>query len=73
MSKELSVSLFEHFSALPDPRGDRTKCHLLLDIIGLSICVVICGADGWEAIEEYGDSKYGAIQLDEDVLARMKG
>jgi predicted transposase YbfD/YdcC len=57
MSELISVSLFEHFSPLPDPRIDRTKRHVLLDIIGLSICAVICGADGWEAIEEYGDSK----------------
>lgn len=58
MSDQISVSLFEHFSSLPDPRVDRTKRHVLLDIIGLSICAVICGADGWEALEEYGDSKY---------------
>ncbi|MCP4402505.1 MAG: transposase family protein [bacterium] len=57
MSTPISVNLFQHFSPLPDPRVDRTKRHLLLDIIGLSICAVICGADGWEAIEEYGHSK----------------
>ena len=62
MSELISVSLFEHFSPLPDPRIDRTKRHVLLDIIGLSICAVICGADGWEAIEEYGDSKYEWLQ-----------
>lgn len=58
MSEVISVSLFEHFSPLPDPRVDRTKRHVLLDIIGLSICAVICGADGWEAIEEYGNTQY---------------
>jgi predicted transposase YbfD/YdcC len=57
MSEVISVSLFEHFSTLPDPRVDRTKRHMLLDILGLSMCAVICGADGWEAIEEFGHSK----------------
>ncbi len=57
MSTIISVNLFDHFSTLPDPRVDRTKRHLLIDIIGLSICGVICGADGWEAIEEYGNTK----------------
>jgi predicted transposase YbfD/YdcC len=52
-----SVRLFDHFSDLSDPRIDRTKRHSLLDIIGLSICAVICGADGWTAIEEYGHAK----------------
>jgi hypothetical protein len=44
MSAQISVRLFEHFSSLPDPRIDRTKRHMLLDIIGLSICPRICGA-----------------------------
>jgi hypothetical protein len=54
----VSVRLFDHFSNLPDPRIDRTKRHPLLDIIGLSICAVICGTDGWTAIEEYGHAKH---------------
>jgi predicted transposase YbfD/YdcC len=50
-------NLFTHFSSLSDPRVERTKRHLLVDIIGLSICAVICGADEWTAIEEFGQSK----------------
>jgi predicted transposase YbfD/YdcC len=42
---------------LPDPRIDRTKRHKLIDVVGVSICAVICGADGWAAIEEYGQAK----------------
>jgi predicted transposase YbfD/YdcC len=51
------VSIFEHFAELTDPRIDRRKDHKLLDIVGLSICGVICGADGWTEIEEFGKSK----------------
>lgn len=51
------ASLMEHFSSLKDPRIDRTKRHLLMDIIVIAICAVICGADGWEDIEEYGKTK----------------
>jgi predicted transposase YbfD/YdcC len=57
MSTTISVNLLDHFSKLPDPRVDRTKRHKLLDLIGLAICAVICGAEGWEAIEEYGKTK----------------
>jgi predicted transposase YbfD/YdcC len=57
MSTPLSVNLWHHFSNIEDPRVDRTKRHMLLDIIGLSICAVICGAEGWEGIEEYGTTK----------------
>ncbi len=52
-----SSSIFAHFSSLSDPRIDRTKDHLLLDIIGIAICAVICGADTWIDIENYGKSK----------------
>jgi predicted transposase YbfD/YdcC len=51
------VSLFDHFAALTDPRIERKKEHTLLDIVGLSICGVICGADGWTDIEEFGHAK----------------
>lgn len=57
-----SVSLFTHFADLPDPRIDRTKRHKLIDIVGIPICAVICGADGWAAIEEYGQAKEGWLR-----------
>ena len=52
-----SVSLFTHFADLPDPRINRTKRHKLIDVVGITICAVVCGADGWAAIEEYGQAK----------------
>ena len=51
------VSISEHFSDIEDSRVDRTKQHLLLDIIVIAICAVICGADGWVAVEEFGKAK----------------
>jgi len=56
MSKR-SLSMVIHFGALKDPRIDRTKRHLLVDIVCLSICAVIAGAEGWEDIEEFGKQK----------------
>jgi predicted transposase YbfD/YdcC len=50
--------LVEHFALLPDPRVDRTKRHLLLDIVVVAVCAVIGGADTWVDIEEYGRAKY---------------
>ncbi|MEO0373270.1 MAG: ISAs1 family transposase [Cyanobacteria bacterium P01_A01_bin.17] len=50
-------SLLEHFSALEDPRTAYLIDHPLLDIIALTICAVICGAETWEEIEDYGHSK----------------
>ncbi|MFN9175066.1 MAG: transposase family protein [Synechocystis sp.] len=44
---ELSPRLLEHFQSLEDPRAKNLLEHKLLDIIGLTICAVICGADTW--------------------------
>lgn len=52
------LSISKHFSELEDPRVDRTKRHLLMDIIGLTICAVIGGCNGWVEVELFGKSKY---------------
>jgi len=52
-----SVSLLEHFKNLEDLRAEPLVEHRLLDIIALSICAVICGADRWVDIEHYGRAK----------------
>lgn len=52
-----SSSLLKHFESLEDPRTEYLITHQLVDIIALTICAVICGAQGWEDIEAYGHSK----------------
>lgn len=54
----LNASFLEHFTNLNDPRIERSKEHLLKDIIAIAILAVISGADGWVAIEAYGNAKY---------------
>jgi predicted transposase YbfD/YdcC len=53
----MATSLLEHFATLDDPRIERNKRHQLLDIIVLSICAVASGAEGWEAMEQFGHTK----------------
>lgn len=47
-----SCAIFKYFGDIKDPRIDRKKRHKLIDIIIIAICGVMCGADGWEEIEE---------------------
>jgi predicted transposase YbfD/YdcC len=54
----LNASFLEHFANLNDPRIERSKEHLLKDIIAIAILAVISGADGWAGIEAYGNAKY---------------
>jgi hypothetical protein len=58
----MSTSLLEVFSSIEDPRVDRHKRHKLTDIIVLTICAVISGAEGWEAIEQFGITKREWLQ-----------
>ena len=50
-------SPISYFSGLSDPRIDRTKAHLLDDIIFIAIVSVLCGAETWNDMEEFGKAK----------------
>jgi hypothetical protein len=49
-------SIKDFFCEVTEPR-DSHKRHGLLDIITIALCAVICGADSWEDIEEFGNTK----------------
>jgi predicted transposase YbfD/YdcC len=57
-TRKKRARLWEHFSVLKDPRIERNKEHKLIDIIAIAILAVICGADGWTHVEEFGNAKY---------------
>lgn len=46
-----------YFSSMPDPRMKRCRQHELMDILFLSISAVLCGAEGWEDIEDFGHAR----------------
>ena len=58
----MSETFIDYFSELEDPRIERCKKHELLDILFLSICAVLAGADGWEDIESFGRLKLPWLQ-----------
>lgn len=58
MFQDIYITTFStHFHDIDDQRIERTKFHLLHDILVISICAVICGADGPSAIEQYALAK----------------
>lgn len=57
MKLKPKITLLDHFTNLTDPRIDRTKEHKLIDIIAIAICGMLCGADNWVAMEQYGNAK----------------
>jgi hypothetical protein len=51
-----------YFSGIKDPRVDRTKDHLLEDILFIAISSVICGAETWNDMEDFGKAKKEWLQ-----------
>jgi predicted transposase YbfD/YdcC len=49
--------LLRWFGDLPDPRPGHNVMHLLLDMLAIAVLGVICGADGWVEIAEFGRCK----------------
>jgi predicted transposase YbfD/YdcC len=54
MACTLARSFENHFTVVDDPRIDRSKSHLLLDILFLAVCATIAGADGPSDIADFG-------------------
>ena len=52
-------SLVHHFASLEDPRVLGRNRHNLIDILVIAICGVICSADDWVSIAEFGEAKEG--------------
>jgi predicted transposase YbfD/YdcC len=53
MEKPSTVALLDHFADVPDPRIARHRWHKLSDILVIAVCVVLCGAESYPAIEDF--------------------
>lgn len=58
----LSTRLQACFAKLKDPRVERTRLHLLSDIVTIAILSIIAGGEGWEDMELYGISKQAWLE-----------
>lgn len=50
-------SPLEYFARLTDPRVERNREHLLEEILLIAMAAVLSGAESWNDIEDYGQSK----------------
>lgn len=50
-------SPLSYFAELKDPRVERTREHLLEEILLIAIAAILSGANGWNEIENYGKAK----------------
>ena len=50
-------SPLKYFAELKDPRVERTREHVLEEILLIAIAAILSGANGWNEIENYGKAK----------------
>ena len=76
----LTPPLMHHLSIVPDFRQAWKVQHQMSDILFLTVGAVICGAEGWDEIEDFGHAKldflrqYGDFEAgvpSHDTLARV--
>ena len=51
------TSISEYFGDLTDPRREHLREHRLIDIVTITLCAVICGADDWVHVATFGRAK----------------
>ena len=69
MKKPLEAFL-DHFSGLEDKREAWKVLYPVNEILLVTLCAVLADADGWEDIEDYGESK---LELLRQILPYKQG
>jgi predicted transposase YbfD/YdcC len=54
VSSSESTAFHDHFHELSDPRVERTRKHSLINILFITVCGVLSGANSFAAIQEFG-------------------
>jgi predicted transposase YbfD/YdcC len=57
MKKQPPVALLDPFADVPDPRIARPRGHKLSAILVIAVCAVLCGAESYPAIEDFGHER----------------
>jgi predicted transposase YbfD/YdcC len=57
MSQTAIATIQEHFSVVQEPRVEYLVEHNLSEMIVIAICAVICGANDWVAVADWGEAK----------------
>jgi len=55
--KAVSVGFIEYFKLIEDTKQNRKTGHNLLEIIFISVCAYICGANSWDGVFEFAKTR----------------
>ena len=59
----MKIGIIDLCKQIEDPRMNRKKVHKMETIIYISIAAVICGAQSWNEIEEFGNAKIAFFRV----------
>ena len=59
----MKIGIIDLCKQIEDPRMNRKKVHKMETIIYISIAAVICGAQSWNEIEEFGNAKIAFFKV----------
>ncbi len=57
MTIQPGVTISEHFSGVEDPRVACLVTHPLINIMTITLCAIIAGADNWSEVATFGEGK----------------
>lgn len=57
MATRFLTATYKHFEKVTDTRVNRGLNHPLIEMIFLTLCAAICGAEGWADVERFGKAK----------------
>ncbi|MBD2813611.1 transposase family protein [Xenorhabdus sp. Flor] len=55
-------AFFQYFGELTDPRQPVKISYSLFNVLFLTLCAIIAGAEGWEDIEDFGETYFDWLQ-----------
>ena len=54
---ETEIGFLDVFEGLDDPRSPRNRLYPMCEILLTALCSAICGAEGWQDVEDFGNAK----------------
>lgn len=65
------ASLLAQLATVPDPRIERTKHHQLVDLLAIALLAVLCGADDFTEIAQFGRARRILVREQVDLVREV--
>ncbi len=63
MIKGIEEGFLDYFKKLENPRSQRNRLYTMSEILLVTLCAAICGAEGWQDVEDFGKLKIEHLKI----------